>query len=71
MSIDLAEITPPQRFFKMNEVLSRIAAMGIEIDEDTIEYHMYSTRKMPKPAKKVKRERYWTLEQIDKFVAAL
>lgn len=71
MSVDLTEITLPQRFFKMDEVVSRIAALGIEIDEDTIEYHMYATRKMPKPAKKVKRERYWTLEQIAQFVAAL
>ncbi|MDA2890995.1 DNA-binding protein [Mycolicibacterium sp. BiH015] len=55
----------------MDEVVNRIAALGIEIDVDTIEYHMYATRKMPRPAKKVKRERYWTLEQIDQFVAAL
>jgi hypothetical protein len=71
MSLEVAEVVPPQRFFRMSEVLARISALGIEIDEDTIDYHLYSTRKMPKPAKKVKRERYWTLEQIDQFVAAL
>ncbi|KMO67108.1 hypothetical protein [Mycolicibacterium chlorophenolicum] len=71
MTIDVAETIPPQRFFKMDEVLSRIAATGIDIDSDTIDYHLYTTRKMPKPAKKVKRERYWTADQIDSFIEKL
>ncbi|SDE22904.1 hypothetical protein SAMN04488581_3621 [Mycolicibacterium neoaurum] len=68
MSIETAEI---KRFFTMDEVLAHIRAVGIAIDEETVEYHLYRTRKMPAPAKKVKRERYWTAEQIESFIAEL
>jgi len=60
-----------KRFFTMDDVLAQIRAVGISIDEETVEYHMYRTRKMPSPAKKVKRERYWTVDQIESFIAEL
>lgn len=66
-----AEIAEMKRFFTMDEVLAQIRAVGIAIDEETVEYHMYRTRKMPAPAKKVKRERYWTSDQIESFIAEL
>ena len=71
MTIETTISSVRQRFFSMNEVLQRIGDLGIAIDEETIEYHLYKTRKMPKPSKKVKRERYWTAEQIEQFVSEL
>jgi hypothetical protein len=66
-----AEIAETKRYFTMDDVLARIRAVGIDIDEETVGYHLYRTRKMPKPVKKVKRERYWTADQIERFIAEL
>lgn len=73
MSTEIADTKTSiqKRFFTMSEVLAQIRAVGISIDEETVEYHMYRTRKMPSPAKKVKRERYWTIDQIESFIAEL
>lgn len=62
---------PQKRFFTMKDVLAQVESNGIAIDENTFDYHLYNTRKMPKPTKKVQRERYWTQEQIDQFIEAL
>lgn len=73
MPAEIAETTiqPQKRYFTMADVLARVNAAGIAIDEETVDYHLYRTRKMPKPVKKVKRERYWTADQIESFIAEL
>lgn len=64
-------VNPEKRYFTMADVLARVEAAGIVIDAETVDYHLYRTRKMPKPVKKVKRERYWTADQIESFIAEL
>lgn len=73
MSTDTVETAtrPQKRFFTMKDVLAQVESTGITIDENTFDYHLYTTRKMPKAAKKVQRERYWTQAQIDQFIEAL
>lgn len=73
MSAELAEpmMSADKRYFKMSDVLAAVNAAGIDIDEETVDYHLYRTRKMPKPVKKVKRERYWATEQIQSFITEL
>lgn len=73
MSTEVAEssASSQKRYFTMDDVLAQIRAVGIEIDVPTVNHHLYRTRKMPKPVKRVKRERYWTAEQIESFIAEL
>ncbi|QZA16479.1 hypothetical protein K3U93_17630 [Mycobacterium malmoense] len=72
MSVTAPQTMEPQKYLTMDQVLEEIHSRGLKsVDQETVEYHLHRTRKMPKPAKYVKRERYWTADQIESFIAAL